>query len=57
MKNFFNYLLNTLEGGCIILGLGLIIAFNALAGEEAGGAGLLIALGLYIILKQYKSKN
>jgi len=54
MAGFFAFLFNSLLGGCIILGVGLTILLTALIGEQAGGAGLIIALGLYVILKQFK---
>ena len=57
MSSFFAFLLNSLGGGCIILGLGLIILLNEAVGEAAGGAGIFIALGVYVILKQFQSKK
>jgi len=54
MKNFFGFLFNSLLGGCILLGLGLTIVFTALVGEKAGGAGFIIAFGLFAILNQFK---
>ncbi|MBN1896061.1 hypothetical protein JW906_16365 [bacterium] len=50
---FLAFLLNTLLGGYLILGIGLTILLIKVIGEEAGGVGLIIALGLYVILKQY----
>jgi hypothetical protein len=54
MKNLFNFLFNSLLGGCILLGIGLSVFFTALVGEKAGGSGLIVALGLYVILNQFK---
>ena len=55
MNNFFTFIFNSLLGGCILLGIGLTIIFASVIGEKEGGAGFIIALGLFVILNQFKS--
>lgn len=54
MNKFFIFLFNSLLGGCLLLGVGLSILFSSVLGEQVGGTGFIIALGLYVILKQFK---
>ena len=54
MAGFFAFLFNSLLGGCIIFGIGLTVLLSAVIGEQGRGAGLIIALGLYVILRQFK---
>ena len=54
MNNFFKFLFNSLLGGCILLGIGMTIIFVSVLGEPEGGAGFIIALGLFAILNQFK---
>ena len=54
MKDYFNFLMNSLAGGCIILCIGLIILFKEIGGGDAVGAALFIAFAIWIILRQFK---
>ena len=54
-ESFYKFSFYSLLGGCLILGIGFTIILSALFGEQFGGAGLIIALGIYVILKQFKS--
>ena len=55
MNMFFKFIFDSLLGGCILLGIGLSIIFASVIGEKEGGAGFIIALGLFVILNQFKS--
>lgn len=39
------------------MGIGLTMLLNGIIGPRAGGAGLVMALGLYVILKQFHQEN
>ena len=54
MRKFFIFLFNSLLGGCLLFGIGLTILLSSVLGDQVGGAGLIIALGLYVILRQFK---
>ena len=54
MNNFFKFIFDSLLGCCILLGIGLTIIFASAIGEKEGGAGFIIALGLFVIQNQFK---